>query len=221
MARTKQEVRNFLDGLVGQVPTDKSDASLNGQCVALIKNLLEFLGVDNPYGARGNAKDVGDRYVADGIADNCDGWLRVCVNRNMGGGYGHVWLDLSGETNYESNGARALVTTKGTRPIGQAQQIVNLDKWLTEGDVSTSTDTGGRVAQTGTYEATETMVIRSEPRIADDTKVTTLATGQSVIYDSYIDTNGYRWISYVGYSGNRRYIARRNLANGEIYGRCY
>lgn len=221
MARTKQEVRNYLDGLVGQVPVDKSDSSLNGQCVALIKNLLEFLGASNPYAARGNAKDVGDRYVADGIANNCDGWLRVCVNRNMGGGYGHVWIDLSGETNYESNGATALVVTKGTRPIGQAEQIVNLDKFIVEDNASTSTDTGGRVAQTGTYEATVKMVIRSEPRIADDTKVDCLDVGQKVIYDSYIDTNGYRWVSYIGYSGYRRYIARRNFSTSEIYGRCY
>lgn len=133
MARTKAEVRSFLNGLVGQSVNAKS-APYQGQCVSLIKALLEFLGAPNPYSARGNAKDAGDTLVRQGIAKNSKGWLNVCVNRTMGriGGvtYGHIWLDLSGEANYEQNGARALHTTKGTRPISQAQQIISLDKYI-------------------------------------------------------------------------------------------
>lgn len=130
MARTKQEIRNFLNGKVGTKVVDRSNARLNGQCVALIKSLMEFLGVPNPYAARGNAKDAGDTYLRQGIAKAGSGWLNVCVNKGMGGGYGHIWIDLDKETNYESNGAKALITTKGTRPLGQAQQIVNLDKYI-------------------------------------------------------------------------------------------
>lgn len=95
---------------------------------------MNFLGVPNPYAARGNAKDAANTYVSQGIATNSDGWLRVCVNKNMGliGGvyYGHIWIDLQGESNYEQNGRTALRVTKNTRPITQAQQIVNLDKWI-------------------------------------------------------------------------------------------
>lgn len=131
MARTKAEVRAFLDSKVGHTCTDKSNADLNGQCVSLIKNLMDFLGVPNPYGARGNAKDAGDIYIAQGIGTSGRGWLTICVNRDMGGGYGHIWVDLAGEANYESNGARALVTTKNTRPISQGQQFINFDKWIT------------------------------------------------------------------------------------------
>lgn len=130
MARTKQEVRDFLNSKVGTKVPEKTNAKLNGQCVTLIKALFEFLGVDNPYAARGNAKDAGDAYLRQGIAKAGSGWLNVCVNRNMGGNYGHIWLDLANEANFESNGAKALITTKGTRPIGQAQQIINLDKYI-------------------------------------------------------------------------------------------
>lgn len=133
MARTKQEVRNFLNGLVGQKVNTKAGI-YNGQCVSLIKALLEFVGAPDPYKARGNAKDVGDTLVREGIARNGNGWLMVAVNRSMGriGGvtYGHVWIDLSGEANFEQNGAKALQTTKNTRPIQQAQQIINLDKYI-------------------------------------------------------------------------------------------
>jgi len=134
MARTKQEVRDFLNSQVGQKVNSKAGI-YNGQCVSLIKALLEFLGVPNPYGARGNAKDVGDTLLREGIAANGQGWLMLCVNRSMGlidgVRYGHIWIDLQGEANFEQNGARALYTTKNTRPIQQAQQFVNLDKYIT------------------------------------------------------------------------------------------
>lgn len=134
MARTKQEVRNWLNSQVGKKVKDKSDSRYDGQCVALIKALLEFLGAPNPYKARGNAKDYGDTIVREGIAQAKDGWLRVVVNRSMGNirgvTYGHIWVDLANEQNYEQNGAKALHTTKGTRPYSQRQQVVNLDKYI-------------------------------------------------------------------------------------------
>lgn len=133
MARTKQEVRDFLNSQVGQKVNAKAGI-YNGQCVSLIKALLEFLGVPNPYSARGNAKDVGDTLLKQGIANNGSGWLTIAVNRDMGlidgVRYGHIWIDLSNEANFEQNGARALLTTKNTRPIQQAQQLINLDKYV-------------------------------------------------------------------------------------------
>jgi len=133
MARSKQEIRDFLNSQVGQKVNAKAGI-YNGQCVSLVKALLEFLGVENPYGARGNAKDVGDTLLRQGIAQQGAGWLTVAVNRSMGviGGvnYGHIWLDLKNEANYEQNGAKALHTTKNTRPIQQAQQLINLDKYV-------------------------------------------------------------------------------------------
>lgn len=139
MARTKAEIRKFLDSQVGKSVNAKSGI-YQGQCVSLIKALLEYLGAPAPYKARGNAKDVGDTLLREGIAKNGDGWLRVVVNRGMGRlwnpatgkyeTYGHIWLDLKNEANYEQNGARALHTTKGTRPYSQRGQVVNLDKYI-------------------------------------------------------------------------------------------
>jgi phage tail sheath gpL-like len=34
---------------------------------------------------------------------------------------------------------------------------------------------------------------------------------QYINYDSYIDINGYRWLSYISFSGVRRYVAQRSL----------
>ena len=137
--RTRAEVRAFLDSKVGTIVPHPGYPDLNGQCVTLTKALMEFLGVPNPYKARGNAKDAGDTMLREGIARNGKGWLTIVVNRDMGyiGGvhYGHIWVDLAGEANYESNGNRALYTTKNTRPISQGQQFINLDQWIGEDEV--------------------------------------------------------------------------------------
>jgi len=138
MARTKAEIRAFLDAQVGSIPQHPVPyQDLSGQCVTLIKVLMDFLGVPNPYQARGNAKDVDDTLLRQGIADNGSGWLTIVVNKDMGFidgvHYGHIWVDLQNEANYESNGRQALHVTKNTRPITQGQQFVNLDKYVTEG----------------------------------------------------------------------------------------
>ena len=133
MARTKAEVRDYLERAIGQ-SIDANCGEYRGQCVSLIKGLMNFLGVPNPYAARGNAKDCGDTLLRQGIATNGSGWLNVVVNRDMGlidgVRYGHIWVDLANEANYEQNGRQALRTTKNTRPITQGQQIINLDKYI-------------------------------------------------------------------------------------------
>lgn len=133
MARTKQEIENFLNSQVGKSVNTKA-GRLQGQCVSLIKALFEFLGVPDPYASRGNAKDAGNTYLAQNIAERGKGELTVCINKDMGGGYGHIWLKVRDGANYEQNGAKALTTTKNTRPTSQGQQFVNLDKWIEESD---------------------------------------------------------------------------------------
>lgn len=135
MTRTKQEVRDFLNSQVGQSVNEKC-GEYQGQCVSLIKALLEFLGAPNPYAARGDAIIVDDTLLRQGLAQEGKGWLTIVVNKTMGyiGGvhYGHIWIDLMNEANYEQNGSKALYTTKNTRPITQGQQFVNLDNFITE-----------------------------------------------------------------------------------------
>jgi hypothetical protein len=220
MAKSKQEIRDFLNAQVGRKVNTKC-GSLNGQCVSLIKALMEFLGVSDPYGARGNAKDAGDTYIRQGIGKRGQGWLTICVNRNMGGGYGHIWVDLTNEANYEQNGARALSTTKNTRSISQAQQFVNFDQWVASEPAPSPSPSGGRVPQNGTFKANMTMKIRWEPGLNGKYSGVNLPAGGTVKYDSYIDVDGIRWISYMGNSGNRCYIARRKLDNSVIYGEAY
>ena len=64
-----------------------------------------------------------------------------------------------------------------------------------------------RVPASGSYRVKHTTNIRNAPSTSAGI-VGTYAPGESFNYDSYIDTNGYRWYSYISYSGQRRYVAK-------------
>ena len=223
MSRTKQEIRDYLNSLVGKRVVCPNNRALDGQCVTLVKALLAFLGCPSAWQARGNATAVASNYVRDGIARNGKGWLQVCVNHNYARGVGHVWIDLSGETNYESNGAKPLTVTKGTRGYNQAQQIVNLDQWVNFSEPAPASGLpAGVVPQQGTYHIkVNGLRVRSTPEIRADNVVASYDAGQQVNnYQGYIDANGYRWVVYKGKSGNWRYIARRSLDGRQVFGYC-
>lgn len=131
--KTKKEVIDFLESKVGTKVPCKGNSSLDGQCVTLIKALMEFIGVPDPYKARGHAKTVISAYLNEGIADAGLGFLSVFSNKNMGGGYGHIWCN-AGEgagTYYESNGAKPLTVTKGE--VYTYDAVCNFDKYIKEG----------------------------------------------------------------------------------------
>lgn len=131
--RTKQEVINFLESKLGTKVPCKGNPSLDGQCVTLIKALLEFLGAPDPYKARGNANICISAYLKEGIADPGAGFLSVFSNKNMAGGVGHVWVNAGdgAGTYYESNGAVPLTVTKGKNY--SYDNVCNLDKYIKEG----------------------------------------------------------------------------------------
>ena len=61
--------------------------------------------------------------------------------------------------------------------------------------------------------------IREEPSTSSKS-VGSYNKGESVIYDYYVDNEGYRWISWIGVSGKRRYMAVRVLSTNKKYGNC-
>lgn len=59
--------------------------------------------------------------------------------------------------------------------------------------------------------------VRNEPTLSGEI-VAYYEPGMAVNYDSFIDNDGYRWISYVSTSGVRRYMACQDLSTGLYYG---
>lgn len=130
--KTKQEVIQFLESKVGTKVKCVGNASLDGMCVTLIKAVMEFIGVPDPYKARGHAKTCISAYINEGIAKQGTGFLTVFSNKNMGAGYGHVWCnagDGNGEF-YESNGVKALTVTKGK--TYSYDMVCNFDQYITD-----------------------------------------------------------------------------------------
>jgi len=127
--KTKQEVISFLESKLGTKVVCVGNTSLSGQCVTLIKSLMEYLGVPDPYKARGHAKTAISAYLSEGIAKPGMGFLSVFSNKDMGQGYGHIWLSIDG-TFYESNGVKALTVTKGK--TYSYDLVCNFDSYVTD-----------------------------------------------------------------------------------------
>ena len=138
--KTKQEVINFLESKVGTKVPCVGNSSLDGQCVTLIKALMEFLGVPNPYKARGHGKDCINNYLKEGIADPGPGLISVFSNKDMAVGYGHVWCNAGdgAGTYYESNGSKPLIVTKGQNY--SYDNVCNFDKYIKEEETDMSRD---------------------------------------------------------------------------------
>ena len=52
-------------------------------------------------------------------------------------------------------------------------------------------------------------------------RVAELNKGDTVTYDSVYNCDNKRWISYIAFSGKRRYVCIRDYENGDVYGKAY
>lgn len=69
-------------------------------------------------------------------------------------------------------------------------------------------------SESGKFTANRSVAIRNEPK-ATAASVATLLNGESVTYDSVTVTNKFIYISYISFSGTRRYVAVRTNTNGQ------
>lgn len=78
--------------------------------------------------------------------------------------------------------------------------------------------------ETATFESTVNgLSIRDFPSTKADlsNRVGQLNKGDTVTYDSVYNCDNKRWISYIGYSGKRRYVCIRDYETGDTYGKAY
>lgn len=80
---------------------------------------------------------------------------------------------------------------------------------------------GKMVPQKAKFTASETVNIRRMATTKGNNPVATLKAGDTIQYDHYIDADGWRWVSYIGFSGNRNYVAVRRLSDNYRTGKCY
>ena len=75
----------------------------------------------------------------------------------------------------------------------------------------THTTTSYSLPDSGTYTFKERSSIKAEPRVASP-ELAYYDAGMSVNYDKIVSGDGYQWLSYLSYNGNRRYVAVAKLA---------
>ena len=78
----------------------------------------------------------------------------------------------------------------------------------------THTTTSYSLPDAGTYTFKERSSIKAEPRVASP-ELAYYDAGMSVNYDKIVSGDGYEWLSYLSYNGNRRYVAVAELAQQE------
>ena len=78
----------------------------------------------------------------------------------------------------------------------------------------THTTTSYSLPDSGTYTFKERSGIKAEPRVASP-ELAYYVAGMSVNYDKIVSGDGYQWLSYLSYNGNRRYVAVAKLAQQE------
>lgn len=143
------------------------------------------------------------------------------------GGYGHVaWVaDVRGdnviieEYNWYINGIYDHSYHTQTLPISHYTGYIHF-KDLKGGNTSipdtpTPTDnTGSNLASSGSYQFTERVSIKAEPKMSAP-ELAYYEAGNTVNYDKTLQADGYVWISYLSYAGNRRYIPVQKLSTVE------
>ena len=76
-------------------------------------------------------------------------------------------------------------------------------------------ESNGFNPETGTFTVeVSALNVRAEAGIGAEI-VAVYGAGQEINYDGWIDNDGYIWISYIGGSGNRRYVAVGKSENGQ------
>lgn len=142
--------------------------------------------------------------------------------------YGHVFLMKNlGNGKYEirdsetAAGARAVYTSITSIKQWFANYAPAYLGWSTHCDgrqyAEEYTPAPARKAKSGKATVTcDVLNVRDKQSTAGKV-VATYKRGQSFNYDSYIDANGYRWLSYVSWSGKRRYVAQRTSNGKTVY----
>ena len=76
----------------------------------------------------------------------------------------------------------------------------------------------------GTFESTVNgLGVRDFPSTKAELshRVADLDKGDRVSYDSVYDCDNKRWVSYIAFSGKRRFVCIRDYKNGDVYGKAY
>ena len=102
------------------------------------------------------------------------------------------------------------------RSYSGARRYTAINKLVTEPvqPAKPTPSSTGTLPSRGRYAFSRTTEVKNEAKLSAPTQFT-FNRGDSVYYDKVLENDGYQWISYVSYSGVRRYAAVTKLAQSE------
>lgn len=123
-----------------------------------------------------------------------------------------AYYDAGMTVNYdkvlEADGYRwiSYQSLQGNRRYISVGKLSNIDSKVEIKPVVSSTETSSSsIPSSGSYTFKEKSFIKSEPKISAE-NLAYYDVGMTVNYDKVLEADGYRWISYLSFQGNRRYI---------------
>ena len=168
--------------------------------------------------AYGNANEWGYRARREGYrVDNTPAIGSIAWS--TAGGYGHVaWVSNVMGDNIEIEEYNYGYTGSYNKRIIKANTMTGFIhfKDLAGGNVVSS----GKVFNSqpsstgGTHYFKNKAAIKNQPLVSA-TSIAYYSPGESVHYDQILEKDGYKWLSYISYSGSRRYIQLEGLASSQ------
>lgn len=220
-----QRVSSFVSNNYGKTVAN-AQGTYAGECVSLVSQFLRQVH-NITTAAWGNAVDYraggtgGAQLAARGFTWHTDknfqnGDILVWGGGTYTSSYGHIGIWHNGKTFDQNSGWHRDVAE---RQSGYSQFFSQgyLGYWRKSG---TSGGGGGGGATSGTKSGTGTVVtlvnVRNDPS-TNGPIIAQYSPGQTFNYDSWVIGNGYYWLSYVSYSGARRYVAEATLDGSIVY----
>jgi len=178
-------------------------------------------------GAYGNAGEWGYRARREGYrVDNTPAIGSIAWS--AAGGYGHVaWVsNVMGdnieieEYNYDYKGNYNKRIVKANKMTGfihfkdlssNSKEVPSSSKDSTSNHVVTSQSSS---LMKGTHYFKVETPIKDQP-LLNATPLAYYSPGESVHYDQVIEKDGYKWLSYISYSGSRRYIQLEGVTSSQ------
>ncbi|MSS77368.1 peptidoglycan hydrolase [Anaerococcus sp. WCA-380-WT-2B] len=143
-----------------------------------------------------------------------------------GGEYGHTGIFLrKGEIIHCNAGQNWTVTTNNESegywyyldnsyyPVRYFRPIGNVDNTTERTEIKQEEYSGGKkfIKNENWYGITQAVCNVRADASTNSAIVAQYGKGQKINYDSVYEGDGFRWISYIGYSGERRFVAYRQL----------
>ncbi|MCS4488260.1 SH3 domain-containing protein [Streptococcus sp. SQ9-PEA] len=131
------------------------------------------------------------------------------------------YFDKGNAVNYDkvldAENARwiSYISYSGIRRYAKVGELTKVLEETTESENAKDKKTTPVLAARGTYTFTDTAEVRNEAKLSSPVQFE-FRKGESVNYDKVLTSDDYNWISYISYSGVRRYVALNKIEKATV-----